>query len=464
MKPCSRFARIREAALKALLRARLGFFLVFRKCGLESSNIHGEAVFPRHLLREFDGEAKGVIKAEGRKPVDAAIRKTPLNAFKFTDAVFERLLEALFLAGKLRHDLIPVCGELRIEIPILGDDGLRNMLEAVLGHAKLHCIADRPADQPAQNIALIDIGRGYAPRVAQDERGATHMVRDDAECARGFMGILVAFVGEFGNAGDDPGKRVGIIHAFHALQRSDGAVKPHAGVHIALREGFDFPAFGLEILHEHVVPDLKVFPAIAGRIAALGAFGLTGIIENLRIRAAGAGSAGDPPVMLCAEVENVGRIDAHLHPAVVRFGVARGVFIPFKAGEVETVLIDAKPFFVREKFPGIGDGLLLEIITQRPVAKHLKEGAVGTVAHFVNIPGAHAFLHIHKALSGRMRLPHQVRNQRMHSGRCKEHRWVIFRDQGSGRNHGMPAFAEKLEVECAQFLGSQVFHGITPHL
>lgn len=66
--------------------------------------------------------------------------------------------------------------------------------------------------------------------------------------------------------------------------------------------------------------------------------------------------------------------------------------------------------------------------------------------------------------SGRMRLPHQVRNQRMHSGRCKEHRWVIFRDQGSGRNHGMPAFAEKLEVECAQFLGSQVFHGITPHL
>ena len=168
--------------------------------------------------------------------------------------------------------------------------------------------------------------------------------------------------------------------------------------------------------------------------------------------------------MLCAKVEDVGRIHAHFNPTVVGFRVARGVFVSFEAGEIQPVLIDPEPLFIRQEFPGVSDGILLEVIAERPVAEHFEKRAVGAVAHFVDVAGAHAFLHINQAAACRVRFAHQVRHKRMHTRRGKEHGGVVFRNQRGRGDHGMPAFTEKPEIELAQLFGSQILHSFIPHL
>ena len=154
----------------------------------------------------------------------------------------------------------------------------------------------------------------------------------------------------------------------------------------------------------------------------------------------------------------MGRVGAHFHPTVVGFGIPRGVFVPFEAGEIQPVLIDPKPFFIRQELPGIGDGILLEIVAKRPVAEHLEERAVRAVAHFVDVAGAHAFLHVRETLARRVRLAHQIRDERVHACRGKEDSRVVFGDQRSGGDHGVPALPEEAEVELSQLLGSQILH------
>ena len=160
----------------------------------------------------------------------------------------------------------------------------------------------------------------------------------------------------------------------------------------------------------------------------------------------------------------MGRIHAHLHPAVMGFGVPRGVLVAFKACEIQPVLVDAKPLFIGQEFPGECDGLLLEIIAQRPVAEHFEKRAVRVVAHFVDVAGAHAFLHVRKARACGMLFAHEIGHERVHACRGEKHGRVVLRDQRGRGDHRVPAFTEKAEIELTQLLGSQVFHSFIPHL
>ena len=372
---------------------------------------------------------------EGCYPINAAVFHAALHPVKFLYAVLQRALETNLLAGKLFHNFIPGLGKLRIHGPIALHHSGGHILHAVLRHAKLHGVADGPADQPAQNIALIDVGRGNPPGVAQNEGCTADMIRNDAErldCIGAFF-IFVAADG--GDAGQNGRERIGIKHALSPLQRGNGAIQPHAGVHILLGQGLKAPFPQLVVFHEHIVPNFKVFSAGAGRIAMLAALGLARIIKDFRIRAAGACHAGRaPPVVLFFQIKDVAGVHAHLHPAVMGFGIPGRVVIPGKAGEIKLALIDAKPFFIGEELPAPGDGFLLEIIPQRPIAQHFKERAVGRIPHLVNIAGAHAFLHIRQALARGVLFAHEIGHKGMHARGSEQHRGVVFRNEGSGRN------------------------------
>lgn len=154
----------------------------------------------------------------------------------------------------------------------------------------------------------------------------------------------------------------------------------------------------------------------------------------------------------------MGRIYPHIDPAIVGIGILGGVPVPFEAGEIQPVLVDAQPFFIGQKLPGKGDGFLFKIVPQRPVPQHFKEGAVGGVPHFVDVPGTDAFLHICQPHPRRMLGAHQIGHQRMHTRRGKQHRGIVFRDQGCGRNDGMALFPEKVQIQLAQFIGFEQFH------
>ena len=208
------------------------------------------------------------------------------------------------------------------------------------------------------------------------------------------------------------------------------AVEAHAGIYIALRERLKLAFAHFVELHEHVVPDFEVFAAGTRGRAIRRAGYLAGIVEHFGIRAAGACLAGGaPPVVPLGQIVNVGRVNAHIHPAVVRYGIARGVMIALEAGEIQLVLGDAEPLFIREEFPRERDGFVLEIIAERPVAQHFEERAMRSVAHFVDIAGANAFLHVGNAFARGVLFTHQIRHQRMHARGGEQNRRVVFRYQ-----------------------------------
>ena len=77
-----------------------------------------------------------------------------------------------------------------------------------------------------------------------------------------------------------------------------------------------------------------------------------------------------------------------------------------------------------------GDHLLLEVISQGPVAKHLKACEVVRVSHTVYISRPYALLVVCKTVSGRVLLAQKIGHQRMHAGGCEEDGGVVLRYDG----------------------------------
>ena len=74
-----------------------------------------------------------------------------------------------------------------------------------------------------------------------------------------------------------------------------------------------------------------------------------------------------------------------------------GLLVATKVGDVDAVLVDADD--VDEVVPGPGDDLLLEIVTEGPVAQHLEERVMvhvlADVVQVVVLPaGSHALLRV----------------------------------------------------------------------
>ncbi len=68
------------------------------------------------------------------------------------------------------------------------------------------------------------------------------------------------------------------------------------------------------------------------------------------------------------------------------------------------------------------------------------------IAYCVDIAGADALLVVSEALARRVRLAKQVRNERVHARGGKEHRGIVFGDEGLAAYLRMPAGLEKFNV------------------
>ena len=138
-------------------------------------------------------------------------------------------------------------------------------------------------------------------------------------------------------------------------------------------------AFGVLVeLHEDVIPDLDVLAAVAAGAAVGTALLLAGVDEHLGVGAAGAGLAGGaPPVVLAREAEDALLGDAEALPDFNGLLVGRDARLALEDRDVE--LLGAEAEVLREELEGPGDGLLLEVVVERPVAEHFEEGEVGLV-------------------------------------------------------------------------------------
>ncbi len=203
--------------------------------------------------------------------------------------------------------------------------------------------------------------------------------------------------GQFGGLVDDGAEKICLVDVFDALQEERNALDAHAGVDVLLRQRSEdrvvalVGALAALVLHEHEVPDLDV-AILVGFGATLDAvFGAT-VVEDLRAGAARPGNAHGPVVVLHAAA-----LDALFgHSYLV--APDRECFVVVEVdGGPQARGIDAVSAVLDrtcQQLPGVGDGFLLEVVTEGEVARHLEEGVVaGGDADLFDVQGADALLH-----------------------------------------------------------------------
>jgi len=335
----------------------------------------------------------------------------------------------------------------------LGHQRRHHLPEEIAAHAEHPAVAQGTADDPAQHVAAALVGRQHA---IDDQEGAGADVVGDH--AQGFV-FDIRCGGQPGRDADQVLEQVDLVVGMLVLQHRGQALQTHAGIH-AGRGQRRQRAIGLAVeLHEHQVPDFDVAVAIlVGRAGGTTGHAGAVVVENLRAGAAGTGIGHLPEIVRCVRRALV-VTDAH---------DARGrhadLLAPDRVGLV-VVVIDGHPQafrrqaeFLREQFPGPGNGLLLEVVAKRPVAQHLEEGVVARgVADLIEVvvlaAGAQAALHISGArVAGLLAAEEHVLE--LHHARVGEQqRRVVGRHQ-RGRGHdAVPALTEEFEEAAADFGG-----------
>ena len=258
-------------------------------------------------------------------------------------------------------------------------------------------MAQGAADDPAQHVAAALVGRQHA--IDDQEGTGADVVGDHAQR----LVLQVGGGGQLGRMPDQGLEDVDLVVGMHVLQDRRQPLQAHAGVHAWRRQRYQ-AAIGLAIeLHEHQVPDLDVAVAVLVRRARRATGDVRAVVvEDLGTRPAGTGVGHLPEV-----VRGVGRtlVVADAHDPL--FGDADHV-APQRVGLVVVVVDGDQQALGRQlphpgqQLPGPGNGVLLEIVAERPVAQHLEKGVVaGGVADRIEIvvlaAGAQAALDVGRA-------------------------------------------------------------------
>ena len=121
------------------------------------------------------------------------------------------------------------------------------------------------------------------------------MVTHDAKRLGNSLALAVGFAAQLRNLAQYVFKQVGFIYALFTGQHADGALQPHAGIHVLFGKRLVCTVRLLIVLHKHVVPDFQIPTAGARGRAIRPAGRLIGNYKHLAVRAAGAGEPGGAP-------------------------------------------------------------------------------------------------------------------------------------------------------------------------
>ncbi len=244
---------------------------------------------------------------------------------------------------------------------------------------------------------------------------------------------------------DERGEHVGVEDGVHPLEHRQGPLEPHAGVDVLLGQ-VDQRAVGQPaVLHEHEVPELDV--ALLGTVLRpAGRAELLALVEEqLRARAARAGIAHLPEVVLAQPLDPLGGDAARLDPQL------GGLVVGLVHGHPHPLGVDAQ--HLGRELPGQWDRPLLEVVAEAEVPEHLEERVVtGRDADEVDVDGPEALLHRSGAGPGGLVLAGEVRLERDHAGDGEQHRGVPWNQ--AGRRHELVApIGEEPEERRAQLVG-----------
>ena len=247
------------------------------------------------------------------------------------------------------------------------------------------------------------------------------------------------------------------------LQHRGQALQAHAGIHAGCGQRVHGAVCGPVELHEHQVPYFDVAVAVlvwrSGRPTLyIGAV----IVEDLGAGPAGTGVAHGPEIIafvLCAA-----RLVADAHDAV--FGYADLLcpdVIGFVIGVVhgDPQLICFQAVNLGHQFPGILDGLFLEVVAKAEIAEHLEEGMVpGGITHLVKVvvlaSGTYAALRGGRPRVGPLFGAEEHVLELVHSSIGEQQGGIIGRHQRTGAHHLVALRSKKYEKILSDF--SSGFH------
>src|SRR5690606_35962778 len=169
------------------------------------------------------------------------------------------------------------------------------------------------------------------------------------------------------------------------------------------------------------------------------------VVEDLAARAAGAGIAHRPEVVLRAKAREALRIDAYfVEPD------AGGFIIILEYRDPQ--FLRRQPEILRQELPGEGNCLALEIIAEAEVAEHLEKRVMtGRVAYVFEVvvlaSGAHAALGGDGAIVAALVLAQEDVLELHHAGVGEQQRRVIGRHQRRAGDDFVATVPEKFEED-----------------
>ena len=420
---------------------------------MEAVLVHAHALVLGHFDGQVDGEAVGIVQAEGVGAGEHGLAGGLVGAEHFVidlHAAVDGAGEVLLLLLDDAGDIGAAVAQIAVVALVLLHHGLHDLVQEGLVDAQELAVAGGAAQQAAQHVAAALVGGQHA--VGDHEHGGSGMVGDDAQGHVVLVGNAVAGAGELGDLVGDVHDGVDLEEGTHVLAHHGQALQAHAGVDVLLGQlGVVAEAVVVE-LAEHVVPDLDVAVAVAahGAVGLAAAVLLAAVIVDLGAGAAGAGAVL-PEVILLAEAEDALRGDAH-----VLVPDLEGLVVVQIDGRIQAIGVQVAD--LGEELPAPGDGFLLEVIAEGEVAQHLEIGAVaGRLADVLDVAGADALLAGANAVARGLHLALEVGLHRGHAGVDQQQGLVVLRDQGKAGQTQMALALKEGQEHLAQLIESVLF-------
>ena len=259
---------------------------------------------------------------------------------------------------------------------------------------------------------------------------------------------------------DDRLEDIRVIVGFLVLHSHAEAFEAHARIDVLGRQRVQLAGDHAVELHEHEVPNLDDERVVLVHQLGAGNFGTFLVVAQVdvdfRARAARTGVAHFPEVVLLVALQDA-VFRQKILPEVVCFLVEScAVFlVAGEDGGVKARLVELH--HLGEELPGVGDGLFLEIVAERPVAEHLEHGVVVSVAadlfQVVVLAGdTEALLRVGHTRKFAGRVPEEDVLELVHTGIGEHQCRVIFHHHRRGR-HDVVAFGlEKVQKSGAYFV------------
>lgn len=352
---------------------------------LEAGNVERETLLLAHDLSEIDRETVGGQELEGDPAFENLASLEALGSLvEKSSASVESAAKLFLLVSNDCLDLLLVSSHLREGVAQDVDHSVDHLVEPGLvgGPTEdLTAVTDGSAENATENVASALVGwdsaisQGGSESSSVVSHGTVSEVNAVGVLAANLALVLTGRVGaQLAESGEERHKEVGVVVGAQVVETGDKTLETHTGINAALRQRRELTA-GLTVeLHEDKIPNLENIGVV--HVHELGAVTIANsIVVNLRARAAGTSVAHLPEVILDTAGNNVVLRQA-LEPQSLGFLISgnAALLIAAEVRGIESARIEAVD--LGEKVESEVNCLRLEVVAERPVAKHLEESVV----------------------------------------------------------------------------------------